>query len=63
MKQYNTYLCWILPVLVLSLGCTQEKEPEVAAAPVEAPDVERIVALDGQPNFRDHGGDQTADGR
>jgi len=60
MKKHITHLGWILPVLVLLSGCAQELEP--VAEPVVAPGPERHITLEGQPNFRDLGGYETADG-
>ena len=48
---------------VLAIGCARAPE-SMAPTPVLAPAApERHVALDGQPNFRDVGGYETADGR
>ena len=61
MKKHITHFGLILPVLVLLSGCAQELEP--VAEPVVAPGPERHIALDGQANFRDLGGYETADSR
>jgi protein-tyrosine phosphatase len=50
-------------LMMLAPGCDRTPEP---AAPTPVPataEPERHVALDGQPNFRDLGGYETADGR
>ncbi len=50
-------------LMVGAVGCDRAPEPS-APTPVPATaGPERHVALDGQPNFRDLGGYQTADGR
>jgi protein-tyrosine phosphatase len=59
-KQWNRIL-WIVPIIVLLVGCGQRHEP--VAPTVEPPAHERHIALDGQPNFRDLGGYETVDGR
>ena len=47
----------------LAVGCGRAPEPiSPTPAPQPAPP-ERLVALDGQPNFRDVGGYETTDGR
>ncbi len=56
---------WFFTVMlvVVATGCARTPEP-VASTPVaEAPTPDRHVVLDGQPNFRDVGGYETADGR
>jgi protein-tyrosine phosphatase len=52
-------------IIVLGLGCAAEPEPEPIAASPELPPAApvRHIDLEGQPNFRDLGGYQSADGR
>ena len=62
--QITRHSC-LLPVILMMLapGCGRTPEP---AAPTPVPataEPERHIALDGQPNFRDLGGYETADGR
>jgi protein-tyrosine phosphatase len=57
------HILFVAVLTFLATGC--ERAPE-SVSPTPAPEVstpERHVALDGQPNFRDLGGYETADGR
>ncbi len=62
--QITRHSCLLAMILMmLAPGCDRTPEP---AAPTPVPataEPERHVALDGQPNFRDLGGYETADGR
>ena len=59
-KTLNFWFVAITFMLLVS-GCGGTPEPAAPVPGVEAPTPERHVALDGQPNFRDLGGYQTAD--
>ena len=50
-------------IMALAAGCGGAPETVTPAPEPEGPIPERHVVLDGQPNFRDLGGYETADGR
>jgi protein-tyrosine phosphatase len=68
-KTYRTAVWFAvasISVLLWSpVGCSEHGEPIASATkgPSAQPEPDRRVVLDGQPNFRDLGGYETADGR
>ena len=62
--QITRHSC-LLPVILMMLapGCGRTPEPAAPTPVPAAAEPERHIALDGQPNFRDLGGYETADGR
>ncbi len=57
------FVVWVVALTIIASGCAQESEP-VAEIPVQPPAAPvRHIDLEGQPNFRDLGGYETADGR
>jgi len=53
----------VASLMVLGVGCDRAPEPVAPTPELQVATPERQVALDGQPNFRDVGGYETADGR
>jgi len=65
MSDRNTLRFWFvaITIMLLAAGCGGTPESATPIPVPEAPAPERHVLLDGQPNFRDVGGYETADGR
>jgi len=62
-QRKRIFLLVNIMVVVLAVGCGGAPDTVAPTPEPAAPAPDRHVALDGQPNFRDLGGHETADGR